>query len=255
MGNIVNEKDMLPMKMVYVDVMARLREERMAHGLSQEDLGSRIRITQGHYSKVEQAIKRFTYYEMKILAETELDFYYICTGRRASGKYRELMEKSSYGELLCFLHMLLSIDCCLHEERRLELERETYRQLCRIKYVTGAEEGRETVFRLVRRYEKHTQFEMADCLGMDVKKYRELERGMGLPDSELIWKLYALYQVPPAYVLKDAKSLACEIEYYLERFEPRRNTVLYKYFSLQYEAYVRKRRQQDREGGAEEPDA
>lgn len=247
MGSIVNEKDMLPMKMIYADVMARLKEERIAHGLSQGDLGSRIRITQGHYSKVEQAIKRFTYYEMKILAETELDFYYICTGRRSSGKYRDLLKQCSYGELLCCLHMLLTMDCCLHEEKKLDLERETYRQLCRMKYITGAEENRETVFRLIRRYEKHTQFEMAERLGMDVKKYRELERGMGLPDSELIWKLYAFYQIPPAYVLKDAKSLACEIECYLEKFEHGRNTALYKYFSLQYEAYLEKRNRQNTE--------
>ena len=129
------------MNMSYEDVMRRLREERLAHGLSQEELGSRIRITQGHYSKAEQGVKRFTYYELKCLAGTELDLYYIYTGRRAGGRYRNLPKKCSYGELLCYLHMLVSLNCCLYEEKRLKLGREYYRQLCRVRYLTGTGEA------------------------------------------------------------------------------------------------------------------
>lgn len=242
MGKIVNEKDTLSMSMVYEDVLARLKEERLAHGLSQEELGSRIRITQGHYSKAEQAIKRFTYYETKCLAETELDLYYIYTGRRMGGRYSGLFGQCSYRELLCYLHMLVCLDCCMYEERRLGMGREFYRQLCRVKYITGeAEADRATVFLLVRQYEKRTQYEMAECLGMDVKKYRELERGGILPDSELIWKLYSLYQIPPALVLKDTKGLVCEIEYYMNRSERGKDDVIYRYFCLLHDSYMSNR--------------
>lgn len=230
------------MDMVYEDVVARLKEERLAHGLSQEELSSRIRITQGHYSKAEQAIKRLTYYETKCLAESELDLYYIYTGSRTSGKYSELFEKCSYRELLCYLHMLVSLDCCLYEEKRLHLKREAYRQLCRLKYISGAVEAdRETVFMLVRQHEKRTQYEMAESFGMDVKKYRELERGAILPDSELIWKLYAFYQIPPAFVLKDAKGLVCEIEAYMEKTDFGKNDVVYRYFCMLHDFYYKKR--------------
>ncbi len=40
----------------YIHVLERLKEERVAHGMSQEELSNRVRITQGHYSKVENAI-------------------------------------------------------------------------------------------------------------------------------------------------------------------------------------------------------
>ena len=228
------------MNMSYEDVMRRLREERLTHGLSQEELGGRMKMTQGHYSKAEQGAKRFTYYELQCLAGTELDLYYIYTGRRAGERYRDLPEKCSYGELLCCLHMLVSLNCCLYEEKKLKLGREYYRQLCRVRYLTGtAEAGQTTVFRQLRQYEDRNQHEMAECLGMDVKKYRELERGGILPDSELIWRLFFLYQVPPAFVLRDARGLACEMETCAERAAAQRNDVIYRYISLLHETFYK----------------
>ena len=240
MITIVNGRNVIPMNMCYEDVMRRLREERLSHGLSQEDLSRRIMITQGHYSKAEQAVKRFTYFEIKGLAEAELDLYYIYTGCRSGERYRSLLGKCSYGELLCYLHMLISLTCCLHEEKKLNLGRDYYRQLCRVRYITGtADTDRITVFLQLRQYEGQNQHEMAECLGMDVKKYRELERGALLPDSELIFKLYSLYQIPPDYVLKDTRGLQCEIESRMERAGAGQNDVVYKYFSLLHEAFYR----------------
>lgn len=229
------------MDIVYEDVLARLKEERLLHKLSQEELGRRLRITQGHYSKAEQAIKRFTYYEMKCLADSELDMYYIYTGRRTVGRHWDILRNCSYKELLCYLHILISMECCRYGERRQESEMKRYRQLCRLKVITGAEEGQENVFLLIRSHEKRTQHEMADYLGMDVKKYRRMEKGYCLPDSELIFKAYSMFGVPPAYILKDGKGLVCEIEYYLDRFEPEANGVVYRYFCLLRDAYAEKK--------------
>lgn len=220
------------MGMDYIDVIQRLKEERMAHGMSQGELGSRLRITQGHYSKIERAAKRLTYYEVEALLETELDMYYIYTGNRMSGKYKELFEHCSYGQLLCYLNMTASLFACVYEEQKLDLNQDFYKRLRCIRYITGAEGSNETVFYLIRQLEGETQFFTSERLGMDVKKFRDLERGFILPDSELIWKLFDLYKVPPAYVMKDAKGLICEIEYILDRPMPRRKDVIYRYFNL-----------------------
>lgn len=229
------------MDMTYEDVLARLKEERFLHKLSQEEMGRRLRMTQGHYSKAEQAIKRFTYYEMKCLADSELDLYYIYTGRRAVGRHWKILRNCGYKELLCYLHILISMECCRYGERKQALEVEKYRRLCRLKFITGADEGRENVFLLIRRYEKRTQNEMAEHLGMDVKKYRGMEKGCCLPDSELIFKIYSVFGVSPAYILRDEKGLFCEIEYYLERFDPKSNGVIYRYFCLLRDAYAEKK--------------
>lgn len=60
---------------------------------------------------------------------------------------------------------------------------------------------------------------MAEKLGVDIKKYRELEKDRSLPDSEIIWKLYDLFNISPAVVLKDKNSIINEISSLLEAIE------------------------------------
>ena len=224
--------------MVYEGILARLQEERLAHKLSQEELGRQLKITQGHYSKAENAIKRFTFYEVKCLAESDLDLYYIYTGRRVVHKHSELLKNSGYREVLCYLHVLLSLECNRYGEQKKEAEPRMFRMISRLKYISGIDDIHENVFMLIRRFEKKTQFEMADCLGMDVKKYRTVEKGISLPDSELLFKVYAQFDVSPGYFLKDRRGICTELEYYLSLVDPRLNGTIYRYFRLLREFYA-----------------
>lgn len=229
------------MGMAYEDVLKRLQEERLAHKLSQGDLSRQLKMTQGHYSKAEHAIKRFTYSEVKCLADSELDLYYIYTGRRVVRRHEEILKKCGCRELMCYLHVLLSLECCRYGDQRCEAEAKRYRQLCRLKYITGIDDEQESIFMLVRNYEKKTQYEMADSLGMDIKKYRSVEKGTCLPDSELLFKVYCLFEITPAYFMRDRNGLSCEIEYYLNRVDPKVNGTIYRYFHLLRELYVAKK--------------
>ena len=60
---------------------------------------------------------------------------------------------------------------------------------------------------------------MAERLGVDIKKFRELEKDRCLPDSEIIWKLYNMFQISPAVVLQDKNSMINEISSLLEATE------------------------------------
>ena len=60
---------------------------------------------------------------------------------------------------------------------------------------------------------------LADHLSIDVKKLRKLENDQCLPDSELLWRFYSRFRVPPSMVLKDRKGLLYEAEWFLERME------------------------------------
>lgn len=231
------------MDMIYEDVLARLKEERLTHKLSQAELGRQLKITQGHYSKAEHAVKRFTYCEIKRLADSELDLYYIYTGRRIVNRHTELLKGCSYRELLCFLHVLLSLECCRYGKQKADAKR--YQLLSRLKYITGTADEQENVFMLIRQYERRTQCEMADCLGMDVKKYRCVEKGTCLPDSELLFDVYSVFGVSPAYLLKDGRELICEIEHHLNRMKPENNEVVYRYFRLLRETYETKKAKKD----------
>ena len=65
------------------------------------------------------------------------------------------------------------------------------------------------------------QKQMAEKLGVDIKKFRDLEKDRCLPDSEIIWKLYNVYHMSPAVVLKDKNSVVNEISSLLETIEER----------------------------------
>lgn len=57
----------------------------------------------------------------------------------------------------------------------------------------------------------YNQHSMAEKLGVDVKKLRDLENGRNLPDSELLSRLYTCFGICPSVVLKDKNCLASEI--------------------------------------------
>ena len=94
------------MCMRYEDFLARLKEERVSRGLSQEEMGKKLGMAQSHYCKAETGLQRFTYAEMKRLCKTELDIYYIFTGNRCSTQYQKFFMDCTYEELKCCLAVL-----------------------------------------------------------------------------------------------------------------------------------------------------
>lgn len=63
------------------------------------------------------------------------------------------------------------------------------------------------------------QKKMAEKLGIDIKKFRDLEKGRCLPDSELFWRLYDLFRIPPAVLLEDKNGMASEIATVLDAID------------------------------------
>ena len=75
------------------------------------------------------------------------------------------------------------------------------------------------IFLVIRHTTCSRQEPMAEKLGVDIKKFRELEKDRCVPDSEIIWKLYNLFHISPAVVLKDKNSMINEISSLLEAAE------------------------------------
>ena len=179
----------LSMDMAYGDFLKRLKEERVNRKLTQLQMGSGLRMGQSHYSKAELGTRKFTFYEMQSLCETELDVFYILTGIRLDGKYREVLETRSYHEL----SFLMRIVCYL----------DSFRNKNDLQYYLG---DSNNIFYSLRRVKNYSQKKMSELLGMDVKKLRDMEKGVTLPDSEMILKMYHILQVPFFVILKEKRS-------------------------------------------------
>ena len=182
-------------------------------------MGKMLKMTQSHYYKAANGEKRFGYYELQAMCNSELDVYHIFTGKRSSRKdyFDASFWEADYEQLLVCLkiiHMVAGANKRGGAEAK-EWER-IFKDTHYIEYALYIIAEEQNVFKAVRTYKGIKQMEMADELAMDVKKLRALESNHILPDSELIFKMYSIYSVSPALFLKDAKCLKNEICYLVD---------------------------------------
>lgn len=202
----------------YNDVIKRLIEERIRLSLSQNEMARIVHMTQSNYSKVELGFRRLSYNEVKGLGESGVDAYYIFTGYRNNFKYAEYLSKFSYYELISYLTIINSVLML----RKCEFSVEFWSDIIkRTKYISliATEQTTQNIFYTIRYSMKCQQRKMAEELGVDIKKYRDLEKGRSLPDSELLWKVYDSFCVSPMVILKDKRGLINEISTVLEVVE------------------------------------
>ena len=206
------------MSATYNEMLKRLIEERKRLGLSQQQMARLVHITQSNYSKVEKGLHRLSYEELKYLSKVNIDILYIFTGYRCAGKYAEYFQQCTYIELCCYLGIIYSLivlnDCKSNTTQWKDIAK-------RVKYVPLVLDCKKSsnIFLVIRHMTDSRQKPMAEKLGVDIKKFRELEKDRCMPDSEIIWKLYNLFQISPAVVLKDKNCIINEISSLLEAAE------------------------------------
>ena len=134
------------------------------------------------------------------------------------GKYVEYFQQYTYAELCCYLGIMYSLivlnDCKSNTTQWKDIAK-------RVKYVPLVLDCKKSsnIFLVIRHMTDSRQKPMAEKLGVDIKKFRELEKERCMPDSEIIWKLYNLFLISPAVVLKDKNSIINEISSLLETAE------------------------------------
>lgn len=215
------------MSATYNDVLERLKEERNRLLLSQNEMARIVHMTQSNYSKVELGLRRLGYDELKYLCESQLDVYYIFTGYRSSRKYMEFLLQCEYSELCCYLSIIYSVVVL----RKGKCATECWKSILdRTKYVPLIVDNpkAKNIFLVLRNSINCRQSKLAEELGVDIKKYRDLEKGRGLPDSELLWRLYDSFHISPMVLLKDKNGLACEISTLMETVETDKGNVLFE---------------------------
>lgn len=207
------------MSITYKNVLERLKEERLCHHWSQTQMSQQMRISQSHYSKAELGNRRFTFYEIQYMCESVIDVHYVFTGYRCSYKPNNFMETCSYTELICYMNILFSLAEYFYRNKKIIRWDNIYKRMAYMKYIVVSCKPNNNILYTVRQLEDYTQYEMAELLEVDVKKLRDMENGKTLPDSEILWRIYHLFQIPPAVMIKDKKGLVSEISCFLEMIE------------------------------------
>jgi len=79
-------------------------------------------------------------------------------------------------------------------------------QLSYLQYLSRSARTSRNIFYCLRNHYGYAQEKMADLLGMGAKKLRNLEKGLRLPDRQVIWMIYDQFHVSPAVILNDPEN-------------------------------------------------
>ena len=92
----------------YGKALNRLEDERLEYKITQGKMGKMLKMTQSHYYKAANGEKRFGYYELQAMCNSELDVYHIFTGKRSSRKdyFDASFWEADYEQLLVCLKII-----------------------------------------------------------------------------------------------------------------------------------------------------
>lgn len=204
----------------YDVVTKRINEERIRLGLPPKEMARFMYSNQRSYNNVEKGLRRFSYTELKYLCDSPVDVQYVITGNKCGENFNGHFTRYKYEQLVSIMNFISSVGMVVGSGDVLEYMNKIYISA----EVLWCKERKKTsevnMFYMIRRIKNYSQKEMAALLGVDVKKLRDLENSRSLPDSELVWRMYQLFGLSPAIVLKDKNCLINEICFALEGIAP-----------------------------------
>ncbi len=195
------------------EVLSRVKEERKNCKITEAEISICMGMGRSHYSKAENGHKRFGFNELVNMCSSNMDVYYIFTGKRAKGKVYiyDKYEQASNDQLVAIMKCINGIAGLRRKNNIYSAEwRDIFYSTYYINHID------QNIFRAVRLHKGMTQVQMAGEIGVDVKKWRDLETGQVLPDGELIYRMYKKYKVSPSIFLKAAGCFRGEIDYLLD---------------------------------------
>lgn len=187
--------------MRYDLIVQRLGEYRKKHHILQSDMAEYLDITQSQYSKLELGRVKLPYEALKKLHHQGCDIDMMITGKERDKVLPSL--ESSYMEnderhIMNWLRMCQwAMDSWREEEGK---EEQIESKLLRI--FTNEHMGITALERLRKAYGV-TQQEMAEITGVNIKKYRQLEKGNALLDAELMANIYEATKCRPSYFVDE----------------------------------------------------
>lgn len=205
--------------LVYENVLERLRKERGRLSITKADMSRYLHMDQSNYRKAELGqYRRFSYFEVKSMSELGINVNYIYTGKVKKVITLDFIEKLSVNRLKSILQIIYTIVELSYKE---DFNQQYKALLEELKYIFFIKQNvnPSDIFLTVRRLKCYTQIKMADMIGVDVKKLRNLENGKKLPDSEIISKMYEVFKILPVVMIETKNCMLDTILYILDEIK------------------------------------
>lgn len=188
----------------YEAFLDRMEKYRQIAGLSQQELSNLLDITQSQYSKLALGRVRVSFSVLSSLMDNNWDVDYLITGVKGDTeinaseneivKLYKASDKNKRFGIIELLYWLIT-----HTESENE-----YKDKFDWKYLTQKlqrQEEKRTI-RLIRDSANLTQIDMTEILCVNIKKYRQIENGIQLPDADMMCRMYDKIGCRPAIILR-----------------------------------------------------
>ena len=190
----------------YDKFIKRLIAYRKANGLSQEEMGRRSNLTQSHYNKIENMSKIMSYKSLVVLNAKGISADFLVTGiKQKRTVLNDLLMGCSKADRADFMHM--AVICIALGIKHKGAENEKYRKIStnEIEMLRSDMESKDaksySAWKCIRRINSLTQEQMSKELEIDIKTYRDIEKGKSKPNVEILALIYDKFGYPPSLIL------------------------------------------------------
>lgn len=190
----------------YSEVVERLQAYRQAECKTQKEMSADLGVTQSHYAKLESGANIISYDCLETFEKNGGDVHFLITGQRLEkGELDAYMDqcRTREGRLQMFRFVLwiVKLGMRLDHEKETELPETVYKNL---RLAQSELDMPENVWKSIRKLDHMTQFQMADILGINIKRYIRLEKEITRPDAEILYRLYFRLSYAPLLIMKSS---------------------------------------------------
>lgn len=221
----------------YNDIVKRLIQYRLNHQITQVQLAKIFSVTQCEVSKLESKEYRISYYDLvQLHAKTDLDIDFLITGKPPHQTIFHTVEKEltkpslsaryAYTDLILFclnriLGQMPNSTDALHNSRNLQ-------RLLRYSFLSGSHQKIDCWTNIRNAYDL-TQVKMAEIMDVDIKRYRNIEKGNRTANAELLMNVYNALKISPSYFINGRIENYEELEKIYQKFPENIQEEIIKY--------------------------
>ena len=193
------------MNSYYEEFLKRLVQYRIRLNMTQETISRQLGITQSQLSKQELGKIIVPYKSLVSFMKMGWDVDYLLTGksfRREESKLTDMLndvEEVNYKPMLEFIAWTLARGI---EKSASGLSMEDQCEICILKMKCNEDTDESNMYE-IRKIAGEAQIAMAERLGVNIKKYRALEKEQVFPDAELLLGIYEITGCRPSLFLMD----------------------------------------------------
>jgi transcriptional regulator with XRE-family HTH domain len=169
-------------------------------------MGRRSNLTQSHYNKIEKMSKIMSYDSLVVLHRAGLSADFLITGiTQKNTVINELLTECNEKDRADFLHaavifIKVGIRYQKTEDENVWKISKKEIEILRLD-MENKDETNYSIWKSIRTIDDMTQEKISEILEIDVKTYREIEKGKSKPNAEILATLYEKLDYPPSLMM------------------------------------------------------